>query len=316
MLARLLDCLAANARAESAAREVSVVLDEVQTLADGPTVERFLSQSRKFGAAVSMANQNPTALGARNLASVVTNAANLVLFRLPAREASLFADRLGEVSEGIPRLPNFHAVALAPSAPSPFIFRGNPQPEPDTWLRRELTESSRGRFGPGQLRPARSAHRAATKRSLPPRSRGRTRKSLPKKETAPARARSKRAERRLLEALAEARSSGARVPPGPRQRKLIRYWPEQHVWARKSRGVVVVGLAHGPAMSLGESPEVLFGSVGLPLEKGEVIARMAALEEHPLHSHAGFGHPARKQRGARAPARSAQRRSLQRGLAR
>jgi hypothetical protein len=134
-----------------------VYVDEFQNFTSDATAT-LLSESRKFGLCLVLANQNLAQLSARwgheNLVhSVLGNVGSMVLFRLGAPDADRLAPYLRPTfaPPDLQNLPNFHAAArlLSPTgATEPFVFQTHPAPpntRPHPSLRRRM-EANRRRY--------------------------------------------------------------------------------------------------------------------------------------------------------------------------
>ncbi len=109
--------------------------DEFQNFTTGATAS-LLSESRKFGLCLTLANQNlaqlSVAVGGENIEhSVLGNVGSMVFFRLGAPDAEKLAiytrPHLGPAE--LQKLPNFHAAArlLTPTGPTEaFVFQTHP----------------------------------------------------------------------------------------------------------------------------------------------------------------------------------------------
>jgi len=255
ILARLLDALAATGRTADPA-EVSVVIDEAQTLADGQVIERFYSQARKWGAAVAAANQAPTALGAHTLQSVLSNSANLFLFRLPPSQAAHFAEQLPETIERLPNLPDFHAVGRIGGSGKPFVMQGLHPVEPDPDVAREARRRSRDAYG----RQSRETHLPLEGGEQAGVSAQRADKPAPPSQDE-------------LDRLAQALEKRARTESTGRQH-AIHVSLRDHVWVRPEAGRLLVGIAAGIAQVLDPSASIEPVPVGSRLQQGEPLARV------------------------------------------
>jgi DNA helicase HerA-like ATPase len=112
-----------------------VYVDEFQNFTTDATAS-LLSESRKFGICLTLANQNLEQLsagkGQENLVhSVLGNVGSMVLFRLGAPDAEKLAiyTRPNFGPEDLQRLPNFHAASslLTPTGPTEsFVFQTYP----------------------------------------------------------------------------------------------------------------------------------------------------------------------------------------------
>lgn len=132
IVSRLLGALTAQGlRRPDERAPVSLVFDEAQLVAGGRAIDRLLSQGRKFGAAVTLANQAPSHLEDA-LPAVLTNCATLALFRLPSSETRWFTDRCGEeVVAKLSRMPVHHLTLVHPDSdglPAALAMHGDPPP--------------------------------------------------------------------------------------------------------------------------------------------------------------------------------------------
>lgn len=121
--------------APSRRKPFMLYVDEFQNFTTDATAS-LLSESRKFGLCLTLANQNLTQLkvgqGNENLIdSVLGNVGSMVLFRLGEPDAARLSmytiPQFG--SQDLQNLPNYHAAArlLTPEGPtSPFVFQTNP----------------------------------------------------------------------------------------------------------------------------------------------------------------------------------------------
>jgi hypothetical protein len=114
---------------------VRVYVDEFQNFTTD-TAGTLLSEARKFGISLTVANQNLNQLTNSNgkfnlIDSVLGNVGSLILFRLGAPDAEKLASYLKPnfTSADLQSLPNFHAAArlLTPNGPTnPFVFQTYP----------------------------------------------------------------------------------------------------------------------------------------------------------------------------------------------
>jgi len=121
----------------SPARRVpfSLYVDEFQNFTTD-TVAHLLSEARKFGLQLTLANQNLAQLSANKgnqnlLEAVLGNVGSLVVFRLGAPDAEKMRvyTRPEFSEEDLQDLPNFHAIGriLTPNGPTrPFVFQTYP----------------------------------------------------------------------------------------------------------------------------------------------------------------------------------------------
>lgn len=268
MLSRLLDALAARSRGDGPPPEVSVVVDEAQTLADGETIERFLSQSRKWGASVTLASQRPSGLGLDVMRSVTTNCANLLLYRLAGAESELFADRLGAHASSVARLPNHYALAMTAGTADPYVIEGLPPLGSSQRAAQMALEKSRERYGRGSgrrggaLQVERASQQPDQRPHSSPASRRRNRR---RHSSRPAEV------QRLLDEL-----GGWSDPTPPARLGYLRICFERDVWALRDRGRVVVGAAEGlvRAITGGRDVEDFHAAEGVLLERDEVLGML------------------------------------------
>ena len=123
--------------APSRRKPFMVYVDEFQHFTTDATAS-LLSESRKYGLNLILANQNLSQLsagkGQENLVhSVLGNVGSMVLFRLGAPDAEKLAvyTRPNFLAEDLQTLPNFHAAArlLTTEGPTvPFVFQTYPAP--------------------------------------------------------------------------------------------------------------------------------------------------------------------------------------------
>ena len=131
-----------------------VIVDEFQHFTTDATAS-LLSESRKFGLCLTLANQNLAQLSARkgqqNIEhSVLGNVGSMALFRLGAPDAEKLAvyTRPNFGPTELQTLPNFHAAArlLTPTGPtSPFVFQTFPalRQRPDPAVLRRIQKARR-----------------------------------------------------------------------------------------------------------------------------------------------------------------------------
>lgn len=154
ILSKLL--LAALSRSDLAPgdrHDAYLYVDELQAFG-GDAIVSMLAEARKYGLAVTLANQHAGQLGAELADALIGNAANIIAFRTGWRDA-LAVERALEPSPvtaaDIASLPNFEAYAraLAAGVPqAPFLLRTRPASGTyDAELRRNVQELSRLRFG-------------------------------------------------------------------------------------------------------------------------------------------------------------------------
>jgi hypothetical protein len=129
-------------------------VDEFQNFTTDATAS-LLSESRKYGLCLTLANQNLAQLsagkGQENLVhSVLGNVGSMALFRLGAPDAEKLAvyTRPNFEPADLQTLPNFHAAArlLTPTGPTePFVFQTYPAPRrrPDPAVQRRIRKASR-----------------------------------------------------------------------------------------------------------------------------------------------------------------------------
>ena len=140
--------------AASRRKPYMVIVDEFQHFTTDATAS-LLSESRKFGLCLTLANQNLAQLSARkgqqNIEhSVLGNVGSMALFRLGAPDAEKLAvyTRPNFGPAELQTLPNFHAAArlLTPTGPtSPFVFQTFPalRQRPDPAVLRRIQKARR-----------------------------------------------------------------------------------------------------------------------------------------------------------------------------
>jgi len=140
--------------ATSRRKPLMVYVDEFQNFTTDATAS-LLSESRKFGLCLTLANQNLTQLsvgkGQENLVnSVLGNVGSMVLFRLGAPDAEKLAiySRPNFGPADLQTLPNFHAAArlLTPTGPTDaFVFQTYPaaRQRPDPTAQRQVQKACR-----------------------------------------------------------------------------------------------------------------------------------------------------------------------------
>lgn len=145
LLSKVFATALARARVKSARRTAfHLYVDEFQNFTND-TVAHMLSEARKYGLYLTLANQNLSQLqanlGRQNiLDAVLGNVGNLIAFRVGPNDAQkLWAYTEPEFgSLDLQRLPNFHAVGrlLTAQGPTrPFVFRTLPLTEPHGYNR-------------------------------------------------------------------------------------------------------------------------------------------------------------------------------------
>lgn len=156
-LARLLAAIASLE--PSTSRQMSVFVDEAHLFAGGRVLGAMLAQTRKFGAALTLATQTPSRLGAL-LPEVLTNCATTLAMKLPICEASAFSDIAGPQSvRTIGRLPRFHAVILGEGhdpEKEPVVLHPLPALAADTDRAGSVRRSAERRYGRPQEADQRS----------------------------------------------------------------------------------------------------------------------------------------------------------------
>ena len=116
--------LARSAQPESKRRPVNVYVDEFQNFVSD-NVAAMLSEARKFGLRLTLANQTLAQLNANPgrqnlLEAVLGNVGNMILFRLGVPDADRLRMFLAPFSpEEMQELPNFHALARLLTAEGP-----------------------------------------------------------------------------------------------------------------------------------------------------------------------------------------------------
>jgi hypothetical protein len=129
-----------------------VYVDEFQNFTTDATAS-LLSESRKFGLCLTLANQNLSQLSAgkgqeKLVDSVLGNVGSIALFRLGAPDAEKLAvyTRPNFGPADLQSLPNFHAAArlLTPTGPTdPFVFETYPatRQRPDPVVRKRILKA-------------------------------------------------------------------------------------------------------------------------------------------------------------------------------
>jgi hypothetical protein len=117
--------------------EFFIYVDEFQTLTTNSLAE-MLSEARKFGVGVTLANQFLGQVPEDLRAGILGNVASRMAFRLGPTDAAMFSAWMGSsiADEDLTHLPNFHAIAAIASAGEPldpfpvrtFPLRGNADP--------------------------------------------------------------------------------------------------------------------------------------------------------------------------------------------
>lgn len=125
-LHQLADAILSRSVAERS--PVRLYVDEMQAC-PGDTLAMLLAEGRKFGVSLTLANQSLTQVGigrAKSLANaVLANAANLLIFRVGAPDATALAPWLEEPEtwRELCRLPDFHLRARLLDAGAPRVVR-------------------------------------------------------------------------------------------------------------------------------------------------------------------------------------------------
>ena len=89
-------------------RRFMIYLDEVHIFF-GPSVDKLLTEGRKYGLSVVAAHQSASQLSQPRFDALMAQVGLEVVFRSSLRDSALLAERFGIASESIANLPDFRA---------------------------------------------------------------------------------------------------------------------------------------------------------------------------------------------------------------
>lgn len=137
---------------ESERRDFTLYVDEFQNFSTESFAD-ILSEARKYGLSLTVANQFTTQLSDEIRDAVFGNVGTIVSFRVGTNDAEFLAKQFAPVfdSEDLQRLPNFNTVmrmliAGVPAQPFSMVTNG-PKGQPNRQLAQALKQLSAAKFG-------------------------------------------------------------------------------------------------------------------------------------------------------------------------